>query len=165
MEAVKSGDKKRVLPAWMTTQETPKPKRAVQGAAAARWGNFWLGTWGNRRRGGFVGIILAGAEPSGAGGAGGGGCSRVPGPSCLHRVLVQLPSQASGVSSQAALPFWLMHSSQTLRHQLSKMPVSSFAVSIVTVKWSSSVDQGPVCLQEDQEQMSSSRWSSMKSAE
>nr|XP_025840298.1 cell cycle regulator of non-homologous end joining isoform X2 [Vulpes vulpes] len=36
MEAVKSGDKKRVLPAWMTTQETPKPKRAVQGAAAAR---------------------------------------------------------------------------------------------------------------------------------
>lgn len=110
----------------------PQAKEGSAGSCCSKVGQLLVGDLGKQEEGGFVGITLAGAEPSGAGGAGGGGCSRVPGPSCLRRVLVQLPGQASGVSSQAALPFWLMHSSQTLRHQLSKVPVSSFATSIVT---------------------------------
>lgn len=52
--------KKRKVPA-----KTPKGRRpaAVQGCAAARWGNFWLGSQGIGE-GGIGGITVAGAEPS-----------------------------------------------------------------------------------------------------
>lgn len=80
MGDLKSWDKKRVLPTWMTAQEaekrkvavkTPKGRRpAAQGAATARWDNFRLGLPRNQEKGGLGGITVAGAEPSGAGGAG-----------------------------------------------------------------------------------------------